>query len=210
VNATEIVLSNSSSSNIVFRDNVDMTLASSIYTKFYSDGTPNTSLASIIQDLAYLPPLACTDISLTSYGIWYRLSTKGISGISSTCYNLTARTSSPQDTYLNLAVFKGDSCPVPLDPSTLDASIETTIHSYGIYGYGYNRFVDNVIPYSCVTESSYNDAIGTSTIKFPVDMNETYYIFAGSSYSFFGNVSLSLTVRTEIKNNCSIRLQTPQ
>jgi hypothetical protein len=198
VNAAEIVPTNSSSSStIVFRDNVDMTLASSIYTEFYDDGGPNTTIVSIDEDLAYLPPLQCTDVGLASYGVWYRLSTKEISGISSsTCYNLTARKSSPQYADLSLAVFRGDSCPVPLDPSTLDASNETTIYSDGIFGYGYNSFVDNVIPYSCVAESSYNDAMGMSTIKFPVYMNETYYIFVGSSYSLFGNVSLSLTVRT--------------
>jgi hypothetical protein len=189
--ATEIVLTQSSSLNTIYRDDVDMTLASSIFTEFYDDGAANTTPSSIWKALNYAMPLACTNIDLTSHGVWYHFSTKDLSGLSSTCYNLTAHTSSPKNAYLNLAVFKGDSCPTPLDPSTLEPSNRTKLY------FRDNSIIDSKFPYSCVAHSSLYDAIGSSTINFRADVNETYFIYVGSSSSHFGNVSLSLTVRSK-------------
>jgi hypothetical protein len=166
------------------RDNVDMTFASTIFTEFYDDGAANTTFMSIWKALDYL----------TSHGVWYRFSTMDLSGISSTCYNLTDHPSSPKNAYLNLADFKGDSCPTPLDPSTLEPSNRTKLY------FRDNSIIDSKFPYSCVAHSSPYDAIGSSTINFRADVNETYFIYVGSSRSHFGNVTLSLTVRTQNDN----------
>jgi hypothetical protein len=170
-----------------------MTLASSIFTEFYDDATPNTTLSSILKDLDFSPPLACTNIGLTSHGVWYRFSTKDLSGLSSTSYNLTAHASSPENFYVLLAVFKGDSCPVPLYPSTLESFNRTKSYSDGSYGNRYNSFVDNIFPYSCVADSL---KTGFSTFIFPVETHGTYFIYLGRSSFDSGNVTLSLTVRT--------------
>jgi hypothetical protein len=194
VNATKIVLTNSSSSNTgtIYRDNVDMTLASSVYSELYDDGAANTTSSKLRKALAGVPPFTCANIDLSSRGIWYCLSTKGLSGLSSTCYNLTAHTLSLENVDLKLGVFQGDSCPVPLDPSTLDSSNGTKLYTYGTYDIGYNNFVNNTVPYSCVAQSFRL----SSTITLPIDSNETYFIYVGSSNSPFGNVSLSIMVRT--------------